>query len=216
MLFKRKSSPDELIKSFDKLRQTATSFEDISNWLSNNPKALFENVDFPFGSVTTVTLELSDDDIDDEDDVLNDAIEMGSFVPTVVAVTSMPTKTALPLRNSYRPKRYDVSSQLRRECYLDMSLEAWPLAACHIADLFMKRGLHVSDVPTYMNFIPVLDKHLSAHFGGWTLSKIIDLVDAGVLPADQFSRVDSQVVMKLLLDSRKNRPVLTLPTDLSI
>lgn len=214
MLFKRKSSAEELTKSFDKLRRTATSFEEISNWLSNNPKALFENVDFPFGSVTTVQINVSDDFVD-AGDVLDDAIEMGSFVPSVVAVTSLPVNTTLPLRNCYRPLEYDLPTRLRRECYLDMSLATWPLAACYIAALFMKLGLHVSEVPTYKNFIPVMDKHVGAHFSGWTLSKIIDLVHAGVLSADHYSRVDSQAVMKLLLDSRKNQPVLALPTDLS-
>lgn len=211
---------DELYQSFDNLRNTARSLEDMRVWFTQHPYSLLGDITPPPNSSVEVSLSIHEPDRGRQtplDNILSHVTQHGKL-PLVVNISILqtdPKKLWERIENFKAGERLIVLSAAE---YLNLALNEWPLATALVTAKFVRHNVfkNITGWNYGRKLELLLDESITHHFPNMTMSKIRDLAANDLLITDTDGRVTSNELVTTLFRSREKLYNSEIPSDLSI
>lgn len=198
---------ESMSSSLESLQETATSIQDILEWFEANPKAILGNVTFPEDAVIEFELSI------DRKNILPEVVHNGCIRLETKTFVTYQLKSPFPLETDFFNEVQQSVIRFSLDTHSDLTMTYWPLVTAHAAEEYMQLDAVDKELGLYKSFAMTLNHYLQEQFPGWTLEKLNDLVDAGLLHNAE-GEFETGTIRSLLFEARTTRNDAAIPYDL--
>lgn len=196
-----------LVKSLDKLRESARCISDLRKWFTANPQALLGSVALPENATPMVKVSIRNADI-------LDAQWNGGLLVTVETEVISYYEPLASLAHLVKDASKSDLTVFKHTSALTLPLQTWPFASALVAGTYIVNQIECRHQQPFPDFEDVIDEALDKHFDGYTIAKIHDMLAAGFLPLTPGGMPHESDIIDMLFMSRSTTPALSPPNDL--